>query len=450
MKKNEIYQTEITGMTTEGNGVCHIEGMAVFVPMTAIGDILEVRIVKVLKNYAFGIIEKLISPSEHRISPICPVFRQCGGCVFQHVNYQEELRDKENFVKDAFTRIGKLNPVFEPILGSDTRYYYRNKAQYPVTEQNGKLVCGFYARHSHRIIPYTECHLQPESFTHILNGLLPILEQCHISAYDEEHHQGELRHIYLRKGFHSGEILLCLVTRVSIRKKINPHLKEIQEKFPEIVSFAESVNPQKTNVILGNVFHLLFGKNFITDTMCGKKIRLSPQSFYQVNTAQAEKLYTIAKEYAGFQGNEELLDLYCGTGTIGLSMADSVKSLIGVEIIPEAVENAKENARQNHIQNAEFYCGDAGKMADILTQKRITPDVVILDPPRKGCDLLTISSVVNMNPSRIVMISCNPSTAARDAARFAEAGYTTRKVKAVDLFPSTSHVECVVLLLRKA
>ncbi|MBR1528185.1 MAG: 23S rRNA (uracil(1939)-C(5))-methyltransferase RlmD [Oscillospiraceae bacterium] len=449
MKKNVVYQTEITGMTADGNGVCRIENIAVFVPMTAVGDILEVRIVKVLKSYAFGIIEKLITPADGRISPVCPVFRQCGGCAFQHIDHSTELSYKENFVRDAFTRIGKLQPVFEPILGSDSRYYYRNKAQYPIAEQDGHLVCGFYAKHSHRVIPYTACHLQPEIFTEILNHLLPALEHCHISAYDETSHTGELRHIYLRKGFYSGEIMLCLISRVSVRKKIKSLLPEIQKKFPAVISITESVNPQKTNVILGNSVAVLAGQNFITDTMCGKKIRISPQSFYQVNTQQAEKLYQIAKEYAAFQGSETLLDLYCGAGTIGLSMADSVKSLIGVEVIPEAVENAIQNAKLNQITNAEFFCGDAGTIADSLLKKNLSPDVIVLDPPRKGCDDLTIQSVIKMQPSRIVMISCNPSTAARDAAKFAASGYLTKKVRAVNLFMCTSHCETVLLLTRE-
>ena len=449
MKKNEIYQTEITGMTAEGSGVCRIDGMAVFVPMTAVGDMLEVRIVKVLKNYAFGIIEKLIEPASGRIVPDCPVFRQCGGCAFQHVDYQTELQYKENFVRDAFTRIGKLSPEFEPILGSKSRYHYRNKAQYPVAEQDGHLVCGFYARHSHRVIPYPECPLQPEIFSEILHYLLPVLEVCYISAYDEENHSGDLRHIYLRKGFHSGEIMLCFVTRVSIRKKLQNRLSEIQKHFPEIISITESVNPAKTNVILGKSVAVLYGQNFITDTICERTIRISPQSFYQVNTEQAEKLYRIAESYSDLQKTELLLDLYCGAGTIGLSMADSVKSLIGVEVIPEAIENAKSNAHLNHITNAEFHCGDAGTVAEMLLKNKIAPDVIILDPPRKGCDDLTIQSAVQMTPSRIVMISCNPSTAARDAAKFAESGYITKKVRAVDLFPNTAHVECVILLSRQ-
>ena len=448
LEKNEIYETEITGMTTEGSGVCKINDMAVFVPMTVIGDKLKVKIVKVLKNYAFGIIHELLYFGTGRTSPDCPVFQQCGGCVFRHVDYQTELQYKAQFVKDAFSRIGKLNPVFEGILGSENRNFYRNKAQYPVAMQGNKLVCGFYAKHSHRVVAFKDCYLHPPIFQKILNYLLSALQKANISAYDELSHSGELRHIYLRRGYHSGEIMLCFVVRKSICKKLN-FLLDLQNKFPDIVSISESVNSEKTNVIMGQTIKILAGKSFITDSMCGNQIKISPQSFYQVNTAQAEQLYMIAKNYADLQGSELLLDLYCGAGIIGLSMADSVKKLIGVEVIPQAVENAKENALQNQISNAEFYSGDAGMISKKLLTQKIYPNVVILDPPRKGCDNITIQSVINMQPDKIIMISCNPATCARDSAIFAKNHYITEKVKAVDLFPSTAHVECVVLMSRE-
>ena len=449
MNKNEIYETEITGMTAEGSGVCRIDGMAVFVPMTAIGDKLKVRIVKVLKSYAFGIIEELLEGSPERCEPDCPVFRQCGGCTFRHVNYQEELHYKEQYVHDVFARIGGLHPEFSPILECEERDNYRNKAQYPVTDVNGHLVCGFYARHSHRVIPFTKCRLQPEIFTQILGFLLPWLESCGISAYNEQKHSGELRHIYLRRGYHSGEMMLCFISRISIRKKLQKRIPELLQRFPEIISVSESVNPAKTNVIMGKSVSVLVGQNFIKDTMCGCEIGISPQSFYQVNTRQAEKMYRLAKQYADLSGTETLLDLYCGTGSIGPSMADSVQKLIGVEVVASAVENAWRNAEQNSIANAEFFCGDAGTIADTLRKQHLAPDVIVLDPPRKGCDNLTIQAVSEMSPSRIVMISCNPATAARDCQLFAQNGYITEKVTPVDLFPATSSVECVILLSRK-
>lgn len=449
MTKNEIYETEITGMTAEGSGVCRIDGMAVFVPMTAIGDKLKVRIVKVLKSYAFGIIEELLDGSPERCEPDCPVFRQCGGCTFRHVNYQEELHYKEQFVHDVFERIGGLHPEFAPILPCKERDGYRNKAQYPVAEVNGHLVCGFYARHSHRVIPFTKCRLQPEIFTQMLEFLLPWLESCGIIAYDEKNHSGELRHIYIRRGFHSGEIMLCLISKISIRKKLQKHIPELLQKFPQIVSVSESINPDKTNVIMGKSISVLMGQNHITDTMCNCRIGISPQSFYQVNTKQAEKMYMIAKKYAQLSGTETLLDLYCGTGSIGLSMADSVKKLIGVEVVPSAVENAWQNAETNHITNAEFFCGDAGTIAESLKKQNLAPDVIILDPPRKGCDNLTIQAVSEMSPTRIVMISCNPATASRDCKLFSDYGYFVQQVTPVDLFPATSAVECVLFLSRK-
>ncbi|MCR4647191.1 MAG: 23S rRNA (uracil(1939)-C(5))-methyltransferase RlmD [Oscillospiraceae bacterium] len=448
MQKNEIYETVITGMTAEGSGVCRVDGMAVFVPMTAVGDRLRVRIVKVLKSYAFGIIEDLHDPADGRQEPDCPVFRKCGGCVFRHVTYETELQYKAQLVEDAFRRIGGLDPAFQPILGAETRDGYRNKAQYPVTEQDGHLVCGFYARHSHRVVPFTKCALQPEQFTEVIEWLLPQLEAAGVTAYNEEAHTGELRHIYLRRGFHSGEMMLCLVTRVSVRKKIGKLLPEIQAQFPDLVSISESVNPERTNVIMGKQISVLAGAGCITDTMCGRKVEISPQSFYQVNTAQAERLYAVGKEFAKLTGTETLLDLYCGAGTIGLSMADRVKKLIGVEVVASAVDNARRNAAENHVDNAEFFCGDAGSIADRLRTEGTRPDVIVVDPPRKGCDALTVQSCAAMQPERIVMISCNPATAARDCKAFGELGYVTECVRAVDLFPGTAAVECVVLMTR--
>lgn len=448
MQKNDFFESEIMGMTAEGAGVCRIDGMAVFVPMTAVGDRLRVRIVKVLKHYAFGRIEELIVPAEGRCAPDCPVFRQCGGCTYRHVTYETEAAYKEQQVRDAFERIGSLHPVFEPIQTGISRAGYRNKAQYPVTEQDGHLVCGFYARHSHRVVPFTRCALQPERFAELIEWLLPRLEQAGVTAYNESMHTGELRHLYLRQGYHSSELALCFVVRKSILRKVRAVIPALQTAFPECVSVTESLNPERTNVILGKKLTTLAGKGTIIDVMCGNTVELSPLSFYQVNTAQAERLYAIGREYAALTGKELLLDLYCGAGTIGLSMARDVKSLIGVEVIPEAVENARANAVSNGIENAQFYCGDAGRIAAKLKEQGTLPDVIVLDPPRKGCDSMTIESAVGMSPQRIVMISCNPATAARDCKAFEALGYHTEKVRAVDLFPGTAHVECVVLMSR--
>ena len=451
MRKNEIYEAEITGITAEGEGICRVEGMAVFVPQTAVGDRLRVRIVKVNARYAYGIMEALLSPGEGRCEPDCPVFRQCGGCTLRHVSRETQLKYKSDLVEDAFRRIGHVpeTVVFEPILGDAADDRYRNKAQYPITVQNGHLMCGFYARHSHRIIPQTDCLLQPELFSEILQFLLPALERSGVTAYEEAAHTGELRHVYLRRMHYTGEVMLCFVVRKSIRKKVTPLLPELMQRFPVLVSILESVNPARTNVILGEHARLLAGKETVKDVMCGLKIEISPFSFYQVNTPQAERLYATAKEFAGLSEGRRvrcLLDMYCGAGTIGLSMADAAEKLIGVEVVPEAVENARKNAAENHIENAEFICGDAGNVAEMLAEREETPDVILLDPPRKGCDSKTIQAVRAMHPERVVMISCNPATAARDAERFAEAGYDVERVRAVDMFPGTGHVECVVLM----
>lgn len=446
MQKNEIIEIEITDITSEGNGVGRHEGMAVFVPQTAVGDVIECKIVKVLKSYAYGIVSKILKPSADRIEPDCPIFPKCGGCSFRHLSYEAELRAKEKFVRDAFTRIGKINCEFEPILGCENPDGYRNKAQYPVAESDGEIICGFYAKRSHRIIGGTKCRLLPEEFGNIAESILEFCRKSNISAYNEVTGKGILRHIYLRKAPATGEIMVCLV--VTRKCDFTGLAEKLTGEFSAIKSIVLNVNPDNTNVILGKKTEVIWGSEKITDIMCGNVISIAPEAFYQINSPQAERLYGIAEEYAYLKGTENLLDLYCGAGTIGLSMAEKVKKLTGVEIVPQAVENAKENAENSGIENAEFICADAGKAAERLMQCGKCPDVVIMDPPRKGCDRLTLDSVVKMNPKKIVMISCNPSTAARDCAVLSENGYMPVKVRAVDLFPRTGHVECVVLLSR--
>lgn len=448
-KKNEIVPLIITGMTAEGNGVGRIEGEAVFVPRTAVGDKLQCRIVKAMPTYAFGIIEQMEEPSLDRIQPDCPVYASCGGCAFRHMTYQAECAVKQQVVEDAFVRIGGLHPVFLPILGCDTPTGYRNKAQYPVGMQNGQAVCGFYAKRSHRIVPYTHCALQPPLFSEILEAALEHIRQQGLQPYDEQRGTGLLRHLYLRQGYHSGEVMLCFVVTRPAREQLMPLSQQLQRRFPQLTSICMNVNPARTNVILGKRTETLLGQAVIRDTMCGIRVELSPHAFYQVNTAQAERLYGIAREFAQLDGSQSLLDLYCGTGTIGLSMADGVKHLTGVEVIPQAVENAIRNARENRIENADFHVGDAAQWAQQLAQRGEHPDVIVLDPPRKGCDAQTLEAVCRMAPQRIVMISCNPATAARDCALLDKLGYYARKVQAVDLFPRTGHVECVVLLSRE-
>lgn len=449
LKKNEIIPLEITGMTNEGNGVGKYDGLAVFVPMTAVGDIIDCRIVKVQKSFCYGIIEKIIKTSDKRTAPDCAAYSKCGGCSFRHFSYDEELRIKQDFVKSAFERIGKIHAKCEPIMGCGSIENYRNKAQYPVADESGKAVCGFYSRRSHRVTGNYECRLQPEIFTSIIKDIMEYINEKGIKAYNEVTGTGLVRHIYLRRGEHSGEVMVCIVLTDLLKTSLFESLVKILiEKFPDIVSIVVNENSQKTNVILGRKFATIYGKDTITDIMCGNKIILSPQSFYQVNTLQAERLYGIAKEYAGLGNDDLLLDLYCGAGTIGLSMSYSVKKVIGVEIIPSAIENAKKNAAENNVDNAEFICGDAGKIAEILYNRGERPNVIVADPARKGCDRVTLEYMVKMAPDRIVMISCNPATAARDCRILEELGYKVEKYCPVDLFPRTTHVETVVLMSR--
>lgn len=449
LEKNQLFEAEITGLTSEGSGVCRVDGMAVFVPSTAVGDIIRVKIVKVLSSYAFGIVDAILTPSADRIEMDCPVCSKCGGCVYRHISYESECRAKASVVEDSFRRIGGLNPEFEQFQGALEDSRYRNKAQYPLAVVDGKAVCGFYAPRSHRVIPVEDCPLQPKIFSDIIAAVLEYINSRGISVYDEKTNTGHLRHIYLRKGAHSGEIMLCLVSRKDITRELKELVKSMTKIYPQIVSVVLNINPDKTNVILGKKCITLFGSDTISDIMCGNKVEISPLSFYQVNTVQAERLYAKALEYAAPTAESVIADLYCGAGTIGLSMAEKAGKIVGVEIIPQAVENAKKNAAENSILNAQFFCGDAGEVFAKLRKQGCSPDIIVLDPPRKGCSEEALQTVCDAAPSKIVMISCNPSTAARDAKILSQNGYSVEKVCGFDLFPRTKHVETVVMLSHK-
>ncbi|MCM1133465.1 MAG: 23S rRNA (uracil(1939)-C(5))-methyltransferase RlmD [Ruminococcus flavefaciens] len=447
-EKNKIYTAEITGITSEGSGVCRIEDMAVFVPQTAVGDVAEIKIVKVLSRYAFGIVSRIITPSPDREVRECDVYSKCGGCVFRHISYSAECRAKDEIVRDAFTRIGGLSPAFDDFIPAENTDSYRNKAQYPLAVVDGKAVCGFYAPRSHRVIPLTFCPLQPAVFSVILDKILEYINEKKLSVYDENTNTGLLRHIYIRCGANTNEIMVCIVARKDISRQLSALCRRLTGIFPDIRSIVLNINPEKTNVILGREYMLLWGSPEINDIMCGNRIKISPGSFYQVNTVQAEKLYRKALEYANPSGDDVIADLYCGAGTIGLSMAQFAGQIVGIEIVPSAVKNAGENAVQNNITNADFYCGDAGEVFSSLNKNGCNPDIIIVDPPRKGCSEDTLRTIVTASPKKIVMISCNPSTAARDAKFLAENGYSVDRVCGADLFPATRHVECVVLMTR--
>ena len=445
MQKNDILTLEVTALSSDGAGIARHDGMVVFVPFSAVGDVAECRILNVQKSYAYAKIERLITPSEHRIEPDCAVFGRCGGCLLRHMTYAEELRAKEQFVRDAFTRIGGLDIPIEPIISTGVTERYRNKAQLPVAEIDGRPVCGFYSQRSHRVIPCDDCKLEPEVFSEISREIIAYQQKHALSCYDEASGKGLLRHIYLRRGHHSGEVMVCLI----VTKKTDAYdalAGILKEKFPQIVTVLLNVNPEKTNVILGKRDIPILGNGKIRDSICGVEVEISAHSFYQVNTAAAELVYRKAMEYAQLTGGDTLLDLYCGAGTVGLSMANGTGRLIGVEVIPEAIENARENALRNGVKNAEFIVGDSGDIAGMLAERGERPDVITVDPPRKGCDQRTLDAILSMAPERVVMISCNPATAARDVKYLCERGYSAVKACAADLFPRTGHVECVVLM----
>lgn len=448
LKKNDIYQTEIIDYTTEGSGVCKIDSFAVFVPSSAVGDKAEVKILKSAKNYAFGKVETILSPSPNRISPDCDIFNQCGGCTFRHITYQSELDFKQKRVYDALTRIGGIDgSLISEIIGADESDFYRNKAQLPVTvNSEGNVKVGFFAPRTHRVIALDDCQLQSRAFSPAINIFLEWANQNHISVYDEKIHSGILRHLYLRYAEKTDELMVCIVANANELRKEKQLVQMLSENLPNLKSIVLNTNTDKTNVITGKKCRTLYGDGYITDILCDMKFRISPLSFYQVNRIQAEKLYQKAAEFANLNKNETLLDMYCGTGTIGLTMANYVKNLIGVEIIPQAVEDAKNNAVLNEISNAEFICADAAQAAKILQKRNVKPDCIVLDPPRKGCESSLIDTISEMSPERIVYVSCDPATLARDIKLFSEKGYFVEKAVPVDLFPRTTHVETVVLM----
>ncbi|MEG1074595.1 MAG: 23S rRNA (uracil(1939)-C(5))-methyltransferase RlmD [Ruthenibacterium sp.] len=449
LNKNQSISLTITALSNDGSGIGRFDGQAVFVPFTAIGDVLTVKIVKACKSYAFGIIETILTPGAGRMTPACALFGKCGGCCFGHLSYEAELQAKESFVRDALTHIGNITAPVSPILAAPSDTRYRNKVQYPVfADDNGTLHAGFFAGRSHRVIPCDDCLLQPVLLNQITAAICRILTQLGVSAYRENTHTGLLRHIYLRHAADTNTVMVCLI----VNGKKLPYSEEfctaLLQEFPQITSILLNVNKEKTNVITGKKSLILYGDGVLHDTLSNVPVALDPLSFYQVNTAGANLLYSVIAQLAQLKSTDTLLDLYCGAGTIGLSMVKSCAKLIGVEMIPEAIESAKRNATAMGVCNAEFLCADAGKAAQTLAKDGLTPNVVVLDPPRKGCDNATLEAVIQMAPARIVMVSCNPATAARDLQILQKNGYQINTVQPVDMFPRTRHVECVVLMSR--
>ena len=447
MQKNDEIILDIIDITTEGSGVGKYNGMAVFVPLTAVGDKAKVRILKVKKNYAFGKVLEIIEPSSDRITPDCDVFNQCGGCVFRHINYNSELKLKENKVYEVIKRIGGVDLAPKPIMFGEKDCRYRNKAQYPI-RSDGKA--GFYAFHSHRIIPCYDCMLQPEEFSIITEIFEKWVATYKPTIYIEETGKGLLRHLYIRKAEKLNEIMVALVINGEELPFVNELIDSLKSGLRDTFkTFIININTQNNNVILGDRCKTLYGDGYITDILCGVKVRLSAMSFYQVNREMAERLYLKAAEYAEPDG-KNIIDLYCGAGTIGLSMAKKAKSIIGVEIVPEAIEDAKFNAEANNIKNARFICADAAVAALELVKDNIKADVVLVDPPRKGCSEELVKTITTeFSPEKVVYVSCDPATLARDIKLFSELGYNLSEYTPCDLFPRTFHVETVALLMKK-
>ena len=472
--KNDCVELTIEDIGVSGEGIGKVDGYTLFVKDTVIGDVVRVKIMKAKKNYGYARLMDIIKPSKDRVEPACPIARQCGGCQIQAMNYNAQLKYKQKLVKDNLLRISGLTEGVDyemcEILGMDTPFRYRNKAQYPVGEdKDGNIVMGFYAGHTHSIIacPDDDCMLGHSDNAFILNAVKEWMKEYRVRAYNENIHKGTVRHVLVRTGYHTDEVMVCLVTKKMLRKEAADGLvKAIQKLKLNIASLVVNINKEDTNVILGKECITLYGRPYIEDYIGDIKFQISPLSFYQVNPKQTEVLYNKALEFAGLKGNESVWDMYCGIGTISLFLAKKAGKVYGVEIVPQAIEDAKNNAKINNIDNAEFFVGKAEEVVPAFYKKQTgvqsdndstdskeydmtRPDVVVVDPPRKGCDKKLLDTIVSMTPDRIVYVSCDSATLARDLKLLVEYGYKVEKVQPVDQFGNTVHVETVVLLSHK-
>ena len=462
--KNDTVRLIITDIGTNGEGIGRVDGYTLFIKDAIIGDEVEAKIIKAKKNYGYARLMNIITPSKDRIEPVCPVARQCGGCQIQEMDYQAQLRFKQELVKNNIERIGHISDYqMMPVIGMDEPFHYRNKAQYPVgMDKDGNIVMGFFAGRTHHIIDNTDCALGAKINSRILGIIKEYMQDNKIKPYDEDKHAGTVRHILIRNGYHTDQIMVCLVINAESIKNSDDLVKRLKD-IDGMTSIMININRNKTNVILGDTCKTLWGKSYIEDYICDIRYQISPLSFYQVNPKQTEKLYSKALEYAGLTGNETVWDLYCGIGTISLFMAAKARKVYGVEIVPQAIEDAKNNARLNNIDNAEFFVGKAEEVVpafyeelsrkaangDEEAKRGIHPDVVVVDPPRKGCEETLLETVVKMSPKRMVYVSCDSATLARDLKFMEEHGYKVEKVQAVDQFGNTVHVETVVKLSLK-
>ena len=474
-KKNDYVTVTIEDIGNEGEGIGKIDGYTLFIKDAVIGDVVEAKIMKSKKNYAYAHLEKVVTPSPFRVEPSCPIHKQCGGCQIQAMSYEKQLAFKESKIRNNLIRIGGFAPelideVMEPIVGMEEPLRYRNKAQYPIgTDKEGNLVAGFYAGRTHSIIANTDCLLGAQENKEILEVILSYMRQNHVTAYEEASGKGLVRHVLIRKGFTSGELMVCLVINLKGKREKSGYLPAQEKliksltKISGMTSISVSINTENTNVIMGKEVHTIWGSDRIRDTIHvrdtlhdfsltekGITFSISPLSFYQVNPIQTEKLYSLVLEYAGLTGRETVWDLYCGIGTISLFLAGRAKQVYGVEIVPQAIEDARENAANNGIKNAEFFVGKAEEVLPEKYKKEgIFTDVIVVDPPRKGCDADCLATMLKMQPERIVYVSCDSATLARDLRVLCDGGYEVRRVRGVDQFGMTVHVETVVLLSQR-
>lgn len=449
IQKNQIADVTFEDLTHDGAGVAKIDGFPIFVPNGLPGESAQIKVVKVNKGYGFGRLVEIYEQSPDRVEPPCLIYKQCGGCQLQHLKYDTQLTYKQKQVREALTRIGRLENVnVHPVLGMEEPWRYRNKAQVPVGEIEGGLVAGFYQQRSHTIINMDECLIQAETNDQIVQGVRRIAEKFGITAYNEQTHRGILRHIVTRYGRKSQDVMVVLITRTEELPNKDKIIEEIRKTFPQVKSIIQNINNKRTNVIFGDQTKVLAGDEYLYDSIGDIKFAISARSFYQVNPEQTKVLYDKALEYAELSGEETVIDAYCGIGTISLFLAQKAKKVYGVEIVPEAIEDAKRNATLNGMDNVDFEVGKAEEIIPAWYKQGIQADVIVVDPPRKGCDIELLETIIAMKPKRVVYVSCNPGTLARDLRILEDGGYKTIEVQPVDMFPHTAHVECVVLMSR--
>jgi len=448
--KNQIYSVEITSLGHSGEGVAKYQGFTIFVPYALPGETVEVKITEVKKSYAKATLKTVTAASAARTIPRCPIYYQCGGCQLQHVDYQNQLQLKRQTVVDAVTRIGKItDAVIHPTIGATDPWYYRNKMQFPIGMANGKVAVGCFAQGTHDIINTEHCFIQQEANNLIAQTVQQVVTELGIPTYDESAGRGTMRHVIGRVGIATDEVMVVLVTATADLPKQDHIIEILRKKIPNIVSVIQNINDKQTNVILGNKTKTLWGRDTITDKLGDFTFHISARSFFQVNTKQAAVLYNKAVEYAGLSGQETVIDAYCGTGTITLFLAAKAAKVYGIEIVEPAIRDAKRNAELNQVDNVEFTVGDAVDIMPQMFKQGIRPQTIVVDPPRAGCAQPVLETFAAMEPDRIVYVSCNPASLARDLAILEELGYVTKEIQPVDMFAHTYHVECVVKLQRK-